>query len=54
LVHVSEIANFRIDRVSDYLKEGMKVPVIIREVDERGRLSLSIKQIDPSFIKKRP
>jgi len=54
LVHVSEIANFRIDRVSDYLKEGMKVPVIIREVDERGRLSLSIKQIDPSFIKKKP
>ena len=53
LVHVSEIASFRIDRVSDYLKEGMKVPVIIREIDERGRLSLSIKQIDPNFIKKK-
>ena len=53
LVHVSEIATFRIDRVSDYLKEGMKVPVIVREIDERGRLSLSIKQIDPNFIKKK-
>ncbi len=53
LVHVSEIATFRVDKVSDYLKEGMKVPVIIREVDERGRLSLSIKQIDPNFIKKK-
>jgi polyribonucleotide nucleotidyltransferase len=53
LVHVSEIATFRIDRVSDYLKEGMKVPVIIREVDERGRLSLSIKQVDPNFVKKK-
>jgi polyribonucleotide nucleotidyltransferase len=53
LVHVSEIATFRVDRVSDYLKEGMKVPVIIREVDERGRLSLSIKQVDPNFVKKK-
>lgn len=53
LVHVSEIATFRIDRVSDYLKEGMKVPVIVREIDERGRISLSIKQVDPGFIKKK-
>ncbi len=53
LVHVSEIATFRIDRVSDYIKEGMRVPVIVREIDERGRISLSIKQVDPSFIKKK-
>jgi polyribonucleotide nucleotidyltransferase len=53
LVHVSEIAPFRIDRVNMYLKEGMKVPVVVREIDERGRISLSIKQVDPNFIKKK-
>lgn len=53
LVHISEIATFRIEKVSDYIKEGMKVPVVVKEIDERGRLSLSIKQIDPNFIKKK-
>ncbi len=50
LVHVSEIAPFRVDRVESILKEGDIVPVIIKEVDrERGRISLSIKQADPQF-----
>lgn len=53
LVHISEIATFRIDRVSDYIKEGMKVPVIIKEIDEKKRINLSIKQADPNFIKKK-
>src|SRR5205085_12602845 len=51
LVHVSEIAPFRVENVSSLLKEGQKVPVVVKEVDERGRLSLSIKRADPSFIK---
>ena len=51
LVHVSEIAPFRIERVSDYLKEGMEVPVVVKEVDERDRISLSIKRADKDFIK---
>ena len=51
LVHVSEIAPFRIDRVEKYLKLGQKIPVIIKGVDEKGRISLSIKQADPDFIK---
>ncbi|OGZ09765.1 MAG: polyribonucleotide nucleotidyltransferase [Candidatus Lloydbacteria bacterium RIFCSPHIGHO2_02_FULL_50_13] len=51
LVHVSEIAPFRIERVSDYLKEGMEVPVVVKETDERGRISLSIKRADKDFIK---
>ncbi|MEI6420507.1 MAG: polyribonucleotide nucleotidyltransferase, partial [bacterium] len=33
LVHVSEIANFRVDRVTDVLKLGEKVPVVVKEVD---------------------
>jgi len=51
LVHISEIAPFRIDNVSDYLKIGQKVPVIIKEVDERKRINLSIKGADKDFIK---
>ncbi len=53
LVHVSEIANFRIDRVENYLKVGMRVPVVIKEVDPKGRLKLSIKDADPNFIQKK-
>lgn len=52
LVHVSEIAPFRIEKVGDVLKEGMRVPVIIKGIDEKGRMKLSIKDRDPNFIKK--
>lgn len=51
LVHVSEIAPFRIERVADYVKEGMEVPVVVKEVDEKGRINLSIKRADKDFIK---
>lgn len=53
LVHISEIANFRIDRVEKYLQIGMKVPVIIKGIDEKGRLKLSIKDADPNFVQKK-
>ena len=51
LVHVSEIAPFRVDRVSSVLREGMQVPVIIKEIDEKKRINLSIKNADSTFIK---
>jgi polyribonucleotide nucleotidyltransferase len=52
LVHISEIAPFRIEKVTDVLKEGMEVPVKIISVDpEKHRIGLSIKQADPDFIK---
>jgi polyribonucleotide nucleotidyltransferase len=51
LVHISEIAPFRVERVSDILKEGDRVPVKIIKVDERGRLNLSIKEADKDFFK---
>jgi polyribonucleotide nucleotidyltransferase len=52
LVHVSEIAPFRVDRVESLIKVGEKVPVIVKEVDpERGRVSLSIKLADPDWAK---
>lgn len=53
LVHVSEIAPFRVDNVADYLKVGDKVPVVVKEVDERDRIALSIKATAPDFIKKK-
>ena len=52
MVHISEIAPFRVNQVSDLLKEGMIVPVKIIKVDvERGKLSLSIKEADKDFFK---
>ena len=51
LVHVSEIAPFRVENVSDVLSEGDKVPVVVINVDETGRIKLSIKQADPNFAK---
>jgi polyribonucleotide nucleotidyltransferase len=51
LVHVSEMASFRVDRVADYMKEGMEVPVVVKEVDDKGRINLSIKRADANFIK---
>ncbi len=53
LVHVSEIAPFRVERVETYLKEGDKVPVSVKEVDEKGRINLSIKTANPDFFTKR-
>ena len=49
LVHISEIAPFRVERVADILKEGDIVPVKVKEIDEKGRLNLSIKQADPNY-----
>lgn len=54
LVHVSEIAPFRVEKVSDILKEGDRVPVKIIKVDEKGRLSFSIKEADKDFFKPAP
>ncbi len=51
LVHVSEIAPFRIEKVSDILKEGQTVPIKILKLDEKGRLAFSIKEADKDFFK---
>ena len=51
LVHISEIAPFRVERVSDIIKEGDIVPVKVIKVDERDRISFSIKEADKEFFK---
>jgi polyribonucleotide nucleotidyltransferase len=46
LVHVSQISNERVEKVSDKLKEGDVVKVKVLEVDKQGRIRLSMKDID--------
>ncbi len=46
LLHISQIANERVNNVSDHLKEGQLVHVKVLEADEKGRLRLSMKAID--------
>ncbi len=43
LLHISQIAHERVERVSDYLKEGQIVKVKVMETDEKGRVKLSMK-----------
>ncbi len=45
LVHISQIANERVENVSDHLKEGEVVRVKVLDVDQRGRIKLSIKEL---------
>ncbi|MDE2399466.1 MAG: polyribonucleotide nucleotidyltransferase [Patescibacteria group bacterium] len=54
MVHISELAPFRVERVSDIIKEGMIVPVKIIKVDrENGKTSLSIREADKDFFGKK-
>ena len=43
LLHISQIAHERVERVTDYLKEGQIVKVKVLETDEKGRVKLSMK-----------
>jgi len=49
MVHISEIAPFRIEKIRDALTEGEHVKVAVKEIDEKGRINLSIKRADPDF-----
>ncbi|AQQ66896.1 polyribonucleotide nucleotidyltransferase [Microbulbifer agarilyticus] len=44
LVHISQIAEERVNAVTDYLSEGQMVKVKVLDVDQRGRIKLSIKE----------
>ncbi len=45
LVHISQIANERVNSVADYLKEGQAVRVKVIEVNEKGQVRLSMKAL---------
>jgi polyribonucleotide nucleotidyltransferase len=45
LVHISQISNERVENVTDYLSEGQEIQVKVLDVDQRGRIKLSIKEL---------
>ena len=45
LLHISQIAHERVEKVSDYLSEGQIVKVKVMETDEKGRIKLSMKAL---------
>lgn len=46
MVHISQLSPERVEKVTDVLHEGQEVRVKLTAIDERGRLSLSIKDVD--------
>ncbi|MBP2667678.1 MAG: pnp, partial [Firmicutes bacterium] len=46
LVHISQISDEHVDKVSDRLNEGDVVRVKVLEIDRQGRVRLSIKEVD--------
>ncbi|MDG6773082.1 polyribonucleotide nucleotidyltransferase [Thiomicrorhabdus sp. ZW0627] len=46
LVHVSQIAEERVENVEDYLKEGQEIRVKLTDIDKQGRVKLSMKDAD--------
>ena len=44
LVHISQIADKRVEKVTDYLSEGQEVKVKVLEIDRQGRVRLSMKE----------
>ncbi len=45
LVHISQIAEERVENVTDYLSEGEEVQVKVLDVDQRGRIKLSMREV---------
>jgi polyribonucleotide nucleotidyltransferase len=45
LLHISQIAHERVEKVTDYLSEGQIVKVKVLETDEKGRVKLSMKAL---------
>ena len=45
LLHISQIAEERVEKVTDYLKEGEEIEVVVLDVDQRGRIKLSMKEV---------
>ncbi|MDF7667121.1 polyribonucleotide nucleotidyltransferase [Orbaceae bacterium ESL0727] len=54
LVHVSQIADHRVEKVSDYLKVGQEVKVKVLEIDRQGRIRLSMKDAVESAVDATP
>ncbi len=49
MVHISELAPWRVERVSDIVKIGDVIPVLVKEIDEQGRINLSLKRVPDRY-----
>lgn len=49
LVHISQISDARIENVNDVLKEGQTVNVLVQDIDNRGRIKLTMKGVDQTI-----
>jgi S1 RNA binding domain protein len=54
MVHISEVSNEYVSEISDHLSEGDKVKVKVIEINEKGKISLSIKKALPQPEKPKP
>ncbi|MBF0613173.1 MAG: S1 RNA-binding domain-containing protein, partial [Magnetococcales bacterium] len=45
LVHISQLANRRVEKVTDVVKEGDEVQVKVLDIDRQGRIKLSIRDV---------
>lgn len=52
MVHISEVASTYVNDISDYLEVGQEVKVKVINIDEKGKIALSIKQADGTPEKK--
>lgn len=50
LVHISEMAPTRVEKVTDVVQVGDVVKVVVYEIDSMGRLNLSMKRLDPNYV----
>ena len=46
LVHISELADYRVNKVEDIVKEGQTVKVKVMDIDNRGKIRLSMRVVD--------
>lgn len=54
MVHISEIANTYVNEIRDFIKEGQEVKVKVININEQGKISLSIKKADENADRKPP
>lgn len=45
LIHISELAPWRVEKVTDIVKSGDIIPVKVKNIDEQGRINLSLKEV---------
>ena len=54
LVHISQISDARIENVNDVLNEGQMVNVLVQDIDNRGRIKLTMKGVDQTIAPTAP